>query len=200
MKYLKLFNVVIQSNLSFSTYNLFKKHFMTELSMGSIFALHAQISKLSHVTEQSCDCCINSCCCYTGSYTRLNVCPFCNHPWYDSQGRSYKVYKYLPVEPHVKSLYLSSCYSETLCYQSHLRSRDSPKEIGDVFDGQHYQTLLLMQVKINGVDQGHHFFSNPQDIALGVMLDGFQIFKVQRDRGTTCWPIIAVNFNLPPEI
>src|SRR5260370_20565756 len=32
------------------------------------------------------------------------------------------------------------------------------------------------------------------------MLDGFQIFKVQRNGGTTCWPIIALNLNLPPEI
>src|SRR5258708_27548263 len=32
------------------------------------------------------------------------------------------------------------------------------------------------------------------------MLDGFQIFKAQRDGGTTCWPLITLNFNLPPEI
>ncbi len=32
------------------------------------------------------------------------------------------------------------------------------------------------------------------------MLDGFQIFRAQRDGGTTCWPLITLNFNLPPEI
>ncbi len=32
------------------------------------------------------------------------------------------------------------------------------------------------------------------------MLDGFQIFKAQRDRGATCWPLITLNFNLPPKI
>src|SRR5258708_19640569 len=32
------------------------------------------------------------------------------------------------------------------------------------------------------------------------MLDGFQIFKAQRDGGATCWPLIALNFNLPPDI
>src|SRR5258706_7796490 len=32
------------------------------------------------------------------------------------------------------------------------------------------------------------------------MLDGFQIFKAQRDGGATCWPLIALSFNLPPEI
>src|SRR5258708_34402072 len=46
----------------------------------------------------------------------------------------------------------------------------------------------------------HHFFSNIQDVALGLMLDGFQIFKAQRDGGATFWPLIALNFNLPPDI
>ena len=32
------------------------------------------------------------------------------------------------------------------------------------------------------------------------MLDGFQIFKAQRDGGATCWPLITLNFNLPPDI
>jgi hypothetical protein len=31
------------------------------------------------------------------------------------------------------------------------------------------------------------------------MMDGFQIFKCQCDGSMTCWPIIAINFNLPPE-
>src|SRR5258708_20492654 len=32
------------------------------------------------------------------------------------------------------------------------------------------------------------------------MLDRFQMFKAQRDGGATCWPLINLNFNLPPEI
>jgi hypothetical protein len=31
------------------------------------------------------------------------------------------------------------------------------------------------------------------------MTDGFQIFKCQHDGSATCWPIIAINFNLPPK-
>ena len=36
MKNLKLFDIILQSNMSMSTYNLLKKHFMPELSMESI--------------------------------------------------------------------------------------------------------------------------------------------------------------------
>src|SRR5258706_12633248 len=50
MKNLKLFDIILRSNMSMSTYNLLKKHFMPELSMSSIFILQARILKLSHVT------------------------------------------------------------------------------------------------------------------------------------------------------
>src|SRR5260221_10507999 len=60
--------------------------------------------------------------------------------------------------------------------------------------------LCQTQVMIDGAGLDHHFFSNIQDVTLGLMLDGFQIFKAQRDRGATCWPLITLNFNLPPEI
>src|SRR5258708_13947118 len=53
---------------------------------------------------------------------------------------------------------------------------------------------------IDGAGLDHHFFSDIQDVTLGLMLDRFQIFKAQRDGGATCWPLIALNFNLPPEI
>src|SRR5258708_21289092 len=78
MKNLKLFDIILQSNMSMSTYNLLKKHFMTELLMSSIFMLQARISKLSHVTEVSYDCCVNTCCCFTRTYTGLDSCPFHN--------------------------------------------------------------------------------------------------------------------------
>src|SRR5258706_16451275 len=96
--------------MSTSTYNLLKKHFMPELLMSSIFILQARILKLSHVTEVSYDCCLNTmCCCFTGTYTVLDSCPFCKHTQYNSEGHLYKKYKYLPIEPCIKSL--STCHS-----------------------------------------------------------------------------------------
>src|SRR5258708_36030009 len=82
--------------MSMSTYNLLKKHFIPELLMSSIFILQARILKLSHVTEVSYNCCLNTCCCFTGTYTGLDSCPFCKHAWYNSEGHLYKKYKYLP--------------------------------------------------------------------------------------------------------
>ena len=60
--------------------------------------------------------------------------------------------------------------------------------------------LCQTQVTIDGAELDHHFFSNIRDVTLGLMLYEFQIFKAQRDRGATCWPLITLNFNLPPDI
>src|SRR5260221_9687240 len=136
-KNLKLFDIVLQSNMSTSTYNLLKKHFIPELLMSSIFILQARISKLSHVTEVSYDCCPNTCCCFTGTYAGLNSCPFCKHTRYSSEAHSYKKYKYLPIEPCIKSLYLMDRYAKVLHYCS--LPRDSKIKIEDIFDGIHYQ-------------------------------------------------------------
>src|SRR5260221_5836014 len=194
-KNLKLFDIILQSNMSTSTYNLLKKHFMPELSMLSIFILQARILKLSHVTV-SYDCCLTTCCCFTGTYAALDSCPFCKHAQYNSEGHSYKKYKYLPIEPRIKSLFLMDHYAEVLHYGT--LPRDS--EIEDVFNGIHYQMLCQTQVMIDGAELDHHFFSNIQDVTLGLMLDGFQIFKAQRDGGATCWPLITLNCNRPPNI
>src|SRR5260221_7552719 len=82
-----------------------------------------------------------------------------------------KKYKYLPIEPHIKSLYLTDCYAKVLCYCS--LPRDS--KIEDVFNGIHYRMLCQTQVMINGAGLDHHFFSDIQDVTLGLMLDRFQI-------------------------
>ncbi len=142
--------------MSTSTYNLLKKHFMPELLMSSIFMLRAKISRLSHVTEVSYDCCLNTCCCFTRTYAGLDSCPFCKHAWYNLEGHSYKKYKYLPIELHVKSLYLTDCYAKVLHYHSLPRG----SEVGNVFDGTHYQMLCWTQVMIDGAELDHHFISN----------------------------------------
>src|SRR5258705_540292 len=133
-KNLKLFDIILQSNMSTSTYNLLKKHFMPELLMSSIFILQARILKLSHVTEVSYNCCLNTCCCFTRTYAALNSCPFCKHAQYNSEGHLYKKYKYLPIEPHIKSLYLMDHYPKF--FATALFPETAKLE--DVFDGIHY--------------------------------------------------------------
>ena len=69
--------------------------------------------------------------------------------------------------------------------------------ISDVFDGNLYHELCEQYVKAEGHTYDHKYFADPCDIVLGLSLDGFPIFGTGNQ---SAWPIILINFNLPPNI
>src|SRR5260370_17189990 len=106
------------------------------------------------------------------------------------------MFEYLPLTNHIKDMYCNPSLSQKMSYRSSFTY--SLTTFKDVFSGSHYQGLLLEQVIINGVACSHRYFSDPRDVALGLLMDGFQVFHQVHGRSATCWPIIAINFNLPP--
>jgi hypothetical protein len=48
-----------------------------------------------------------------------------------------------------------------------------------------------------GEEMPFNHFSDPRDIALGVLTDGFAPHK---RRMKTCWPVVGFNYNLPPDV
>ncbi|KAL7280964.1 hypothetical protein ACG7TL_005913 [Trametes sanguinea] len=54
-------------------------------------------------------------------------------------------------------------------------------------------------VTVNGEDLGFCFFADERDIALGLSTDGFSPFKGRKSRKYTAWPLLIINYNLPPE-
>lgn len=71
--------------------------------------------------------------------------------------------------------------------------------VRDVFDGSVYRDLLEKQVVVDGKTQGHKYFSDPRDVALGISLDGVTYFS-RRQRQHSAWPVILINYNLPPKV
>jgi len=69
--------------------------------------------------------------------------------------------------------------------------------IRDVFDGSVYQGLLEKQVVVGGQTQGHKYFSDSHDVALGISLDGVTYFSRHKH---SVWPVILINYNLPPKV
>ncbi len=195
---IKMFDVLICSDLSGKTYNLIQGCFSQELQMNSLYRVHLQIAKLSHVVEHTYDCCLNSCCCFIACFASLNACPYCKEPRYKLDGQTpLQTFHYLPIGPWLKALYLNDKFSELLQFHSTL-DLDSTT-IDDVFHGDHYHSLLQKQVQINSQVYQHCYFSDCHDVTPGIMTNGFQVFKHPHDGSMTCWPIIAINFNLPPE-
>ena len=69
--------------------------------------------------------------------------------------------------------------------------------IRDIFNCSIYHDLLEKEVVVDGQAQGHKYFSDPRDVALGISLDSVTYFT---RRQHSVWPVILVNYNLPPKV
>jgi hypothetical protein len=142
------------------------------------------------------DCCTNSCTCYApDEYQSLEQCPYCSEPRRDAAGKSRKQYSTIPLVPILLALVEAGPTAKHMGYQS--RFRPNPNKVSDVYDGDRYKSMCTTPVTINGHPLPHNFFSDHRDIALGLATDGFAPFK---KRQVTAWPILLVNYNLPPSL
>src|ERR1700733_6064255 len=173
-----MFCLVISGNLSRNTYDRLLRLLGHRLPSHSYHVLLQEITKLAYVEQEVYDCCINSCCAYTGDLESLRQCPHCKQERHDKWGRPRERYHYTPLTPQIQSFFLNKKFADTMDYRREYNLSSS--NISDVFDSEHYRSLLSQQVIIDDVPQGHRFFSGGRDIALGYMTDGFQIFKRQR--------------------
>jgi len=167
--------------------------------MSSIYLAQKTVATLSGLNPKHVDCCVNSCCCYTGKYEELDRCPFpdCNEPRRDENGQPRKRFQYLPIIPRLIALFLDKATAEKINYRHKYCEAQDTENITDVFDGTFYRELCKQQVTANGKTFPHQYFSDPRDIALGLSLDGFAPFK---RRSNSAWPVILFNYNLPPDL
>ncbi|KAF8312376.1 hypothetical protein DL93DRAFT_2048566, partial [Clavulina sp. PMI_390] len=139
--------------------------------------LEKEIKELSSITREVYDCCIQSCCAFTGKYASLDKCPFCPNSRYDESGRARQKFVYLPLPPRFQSMFLNTTLSNLMDYRHTYTSE--PGHVSDVLDSAQYVELLDKTVATDGVPLGHKYFSGNRDVALGYMTDGFSIFKRQ---------------------
>ncbi|KAG8961311.1 hypothetical protein FRC05_006248 [Tulasnella sp. 425] len=206
MDYFEAFNYKVDTHLGDNAYLKLPRSFRRlKGSVPSIDVLQRRISQLSGVRPRQYHCCRKSCCCFTGQYAKLNHCPYCREPRYDRNGKPVKIFNYQPLIPRLKQWFRNPDTVTNLMYRS-LFKLSSPdpndpaadwEDIIDVFDGEHYLSLLDEPVTVDEESLGHSFFSDDRDIALGLSFDGFCPFKRRKQ---TCWPIILFNYNLPPEV
>ncbi|VDC05579.1 unnamed protein product [Peniophora sp. CBMAI 1063] len=167
--------------------------------IASIKTARAKIAELSHFRPVLYDCCVDSCAAFTGPHAALEHCPVCKKDRYAGAGpnrRPRKRFRYLPIIPRLEALAGSRSAAEKRTYRAHGHKPEDDK-IKDYMDSEHYQHLQRTNVIIDGKVLPHRYFQNPRDTALGISTDGFAPF---RKRTSTCWPLIAFDLNLPPEV
>ena len=106
-------------------------------------------------------------------------------------------FQHLPFGPRLQALFLNEDIIELLDYRTTRTTSNDPDSVSDVFDGKLYRELCEKHVRVNGQTFDHKYFEDKHDIALGLSLDGFPIFN---KRNLSAWPVILINFSLPPDI
>lgn len=163
-------------------------------SLPSLKTLRTRILALSGINSQVYDCCLKSCICFAGPFSELTSCPECNTPRKNPAGGPQNTYSPLPLIPQLRALYCCPETAKKLQYRHTYKSDNSV--IQDVFDGNRYHELRRTRVTIDGKQQPYKFFEDSREIALGLSADGMCPFKRRKH---SCWPLILVNYNYPPE-
>jgi len=114
------------------------------------------------------DMCTNSCCLFAGRRTDLDHCDFFPEPQYHADGMPRCRFSYLPFTGHVKAWFESVEMIHCMDYQHSYKHVH--RETSDIFDGDHYHTLLTQYVSINSKQLPHKFFSDLQDVTLRISM------------------------------
>jgi hypothetical protein len=139
-------------------------------------------------------CCPNSCVCFVGPYEGLSQCLKCDTAHFKSNGEPQACFTYLPLIPRLCAMVVCFSFAQKLQYR--FNHQHNPQKMTDVFDGIHFCMLQGLFINIAGEQLPSLFFSDPHDIALGLSMDGFVLFK---RHNKAAWPLVVFNYNLPPE-
>lgn len=197
LKIIKMLSAKLRAHFSGQTYEEFRCSFAEELGLPSEWIAWRRVHLLSGVESYAFDCCVNSCCAFLGKHKERLTCLFCSEKRFNSKGLPRKVFHYTPLIPQLQALFRNPELVAKLGYRSRADADYAPELVRDVFDGAHYRALLGKQVHAG---KPYCFFDDHRDLALGLSLDGFSLFKRRRQGHSTAWPLILVNYNLTPEI
>ena len=169
------------------------------LNVKSLYETQWRIAGLSSLKPEFSDCCVKICCCFTGSYENLDRCPFpdCREPQYDASSKLRMQFQHLPITPWLQAMFLNNDLIDLLDYRTTRTPGELLDSVSDVFNGKLYRKLCNKFICTDGQTLNRKYFQDKHDIALGLSLDGFPLFN---KRNLSAWPVILINFSLPPDI
>jgi len=150
----------------------------------SLYLAKKKLQHLVSINEKHIDMCINSCLAFTGEHSASTHCSVCNTPRYTLGRKARKHVVYFPIIERLRLQFADPTRALQLLYRS-TYVEDSSK-LQDIYDGNLYKEML---------QEG--LLPDSRDIVFSASLDGYQVFKQQRD---DCWVVLLINNNLPPEV
>jgi hypothetical protein len=197
MLVLRAFALKITDNLSNKTFAKLPHAFPRDCRM-----LWKRTQKVAEQTSEfkpvKYNMCEDSCILFAGPYAHLRQCPKpkCGKNCYDSHGSPTKQFTYLPLIARLKAFLARLETAQKLLYQA-TEHKHQADEVSDIFNSDVYCSLRGKHIIVNGCWMKFTYFGNARDMALGLSTDGFAPFK---RRKATAWPLLVVNYNLPPEL
>ncbi|KAK4699900.1 hypothetical protein P7C70_g6352, partial [Phenoliferia sp. Uapishka_3] len=194
IKMVKVASFRAAASLTRGQYEVFL-HWFSELGAESEYILKKRIKALAQLDVEEIPCCRDVHMAFTGALANLSHCPVCNQPKNDLNGKPVATYIYIPVAQTLTAAYLDTDYAKASSYRRDYKY--DPTHLHDVFDGENYFVGQQTKVVVDGVEQEHQFWDGDADVALGIFLDGFQLYK---SGAHDCWPVIGVDYCLPPTL
>jgi hypothetical protein len=183
------------ANMPRRIYDQLRYTFRHKMSLDSEWVTLHRLALLSGIQPINIDCCVNSCIAYTRQYIHHEECPYCKEARYTRSRKARRTFCYLPLIPRLQAFFQNAETVQMLSFR-HLYERQ-PGVIRDIYDASWYQTLCRKKVAIDEIELRHRYFEGKNDIALGLAVDGYLLFKRRRG-GPTATPILIQNYNLPP--
>ncbi|CAB4444585.1 unnamed protein product [Rhizophagus irregularis] len=186
---LRLLEIKAHSNMTNDMYSKIMEAFSEQHV--SLYRATKKLENLVSIEPIWIDCCVKSCCAFTGNLKNLQECPTCKEGRYKRNSKKQvgrKKMAFFPLKNRFIIQYQNPTRSLELQYRNNYTTSQEYlqyRTYGDIFDGRRYQEL---------VEEGH--FIDYRDIALTASLDGYNIFKQKTD---DCWIILFINANIQPE-
>ncbi|KAE9397540.1 hypothetical protein BT96DRAFT_767230, partial [Gymnopus androsaceus JB14] len=175
MSAVRVHNLKVEIDMGGRAYEKMCRAFPSLSTLLSLQQLQTRVAYLSGIKPVNYDCCVKSCCCYTGPHAELTACPWCAEPRYHPNGHPRNVFAYLPLIPRLVNMFLDKDMCTKMRYRADYTHHEDAVE--DVFDSEHYIHLLRTKVTVGDDTLPHKFFEFFTDIALGISTDGFGVFK-----------------------
>ncbi|TFK58987.1 hypothetical protein BDN72DRAFT_966192 [Pluteus cervinus] len=166
-----------------------------ETDFWSFEKVKSKIEWLSGVVPIEQHMCPDSCIAYTGPYSGLDHCPFCDLPRYKDEESKlpHRTFSTIPLGPVLQSLYKSPEMAKNMDHRAKqtceiLKKRQEMHEVDpfdDVYCGSDY---------LDAVEAG---LIKDDDIVFQFSVDGAQLLEHKQ---SDCWVYIFVNLNLPPTL
>lgn len=195
MDSIKMTAIRLFGHISKRNYERICFSFCDKIQFLSVYRTTQKLALLSGIKPVLVDCCKNVCHAFTGPYVNETICSVCKEPRFDLKGQPQQCFEYLAMNPRLLGFFKNPEMIEKMYYCA--RYTQEKGAMDDYIDAKRYKKLAKSNIIVDGEDLGVQYISGSCDMAYAVMTNGVKIFEQAHQEASTCWPIMAVNLNLP---